>query len=129
MALSEKNSNGVQSYTDILSVLENYVKSLKEGNVEQLQKTFHGEAVMYGYWEEHLIEGSIINLYNSVTKYGAAPHITAHIDILHKTEDIALARIEYERNAADKNGVDYHSLIKVNGEWKVISKLFQIPVK
>lgn len=64
-----------------------------------------------------------------MAKYGAAPHFTTHIDVLHKTENIALARIGYERNAADKDGVDYHSLIKMDGEWKVISKLFQTSEK
>ncbi|NIG52529.1 nuclear transport factor 2 family protein [Chitinophaga sp. Cy-1792] len=127
MAVTENNS--VQEYKAIVSVLENYVEGLRTGNIERLKKSFHQDAIMYGYWEEYFIEGGISNLYDSVEKHGAAPHFSTHIDILDKTENTALARIRYERNAADKDGVDYHSLIKVKGEWKVISKLFQISVK
>ncbi|NML38557.1 nuclear transport factor 2 family protein [Chitinophaga sp. G-6-1-13] len=110
---------------EIISVLENYAEALRMGNIEQLQKTFHGDAIMYGYWDQHLVEGGIANLYDSVARHGAAPHLKARIEVLHKAGNIALVRVEYENNAAGKDGVDYHSLIKINGEWRVIAKLFQ----
>ncbi len=127
MTTSEKNN--VQDYKAVVAILENYVEGLKTGNTEQLKKSFHQDAIMYGYWEEYFIEGGISNLYDSVEKHGNAPYFTTHIDILDKTENTALARIKYEKNAADKDGIDYHSLIKIAGEWKIISKLFQISVK
>jgi len=123
MATSEKNT--VQDYAAIKAVLENYTEGLRNGNIEQLKKSFHTDAIMYGYWDEFLVEGSITNLYDSVEKHGIAPNIKVNIDVLHKTNDIAVARIGYENNAAGKDGVDYHSLIKVNEEWKIVSKLFQ----
>ncbi|WP_162903107.1 nuclear transport factor 2 family protein [Taibaiella koreensis] len=110
---------------EIISVLENYAEGLRNGNIEQLKKTFHRDAIMYGYWDQYLVEGSITNLYDSVARHGSAPHLNTRIEILHKAENIALVRVEYEKNAANKDGMDYHSLIKVNGEWKVIAKLFQ----
>ncbi len=127
--MANKHQNSVEDYQNIMAVLYNYVSGLHTGNVETLEKSFHTEAIMYGYWENFLVDGSINNLYESVTKHGQAPHITAHIDILYKAKDIALARIVYERNAAEKNGEDLHSLIRINGEWKIISKLFQIPAE
>ncbi|MDN3692406.1 nuclear transport factor 2 family protein [Chryseobacterium tructae] len=93
--------------------------------MKQLRESFYKDAIMYGYWDEYLVEGGIANLYDSVAKHGKAPNIKTHIDILHKTDRIALARIVYEKNAAEKDGMDYHALIKVEGKWKVISKLFQ----
>ncbi|MBC9914527.1 nuclear transport factor 2 family protein [Chitinophaga varians] len=111
--------------SEIISVLENYAAALRAGSIEQLQKTFHRDAIMYGYWDQHLIEGGIANLYDSVARHGSAPHLKARVEVLHKSENIALARLEYENNAAGKDGVDYHSLIKIKGEWKVIAKLFQ----
>jgi hypothetical protein len=123
MATSEKNT--VEEYASIKAVLENYTEALRSGNIEQLKKSFHTDAIMYGYWDDFLVEGSITNLYDSVEKHGMAPGIKVNIDVLHKANDIALARIGYENNAAGKDGVDYHSLIRVNNEWKIISKLFQ----
>ncbi|MGG5210108.1 nuclear transport factor 2 family protein [Chryseobacterium sp. MIQD13] len=127
--METSTKNNVQDYKAIVAVLENYAEGLRTGNIELLKKSFHPDAIMYGFWEEYFIEGGIANLYDSVAKHGAAPHLAAHIDILDKTENTALARVGYERNAAGKEGIDYHSLIKVGGEWKVISKLFHIPVK
>lgn len=126
--MTNKHQNSVEDYQAIMTVLKNYVNGLQEGNVGILKQSFHTEAIMYGYWESYFVEGGINNLYDSVTKHGSAPHLVAHIDILYKAKDIALARIVYERNAAEKDGEDLHSLIRVNGEWKIISKLFQIPV-
>ncbi|MBV8325046.1 nuclear transport factor 2 family protein [Chryseobacterium sp.] len=125
MALSDQKNNNVQDYQDIITVLENYTEGLKSGSVGQLQLSFHKDAIMYGYWDEYLVEGGVSNLYDSVAKHGAASNIKTHIDILHTTDHIALARIMYEKNAAGKDGMDYHALIKVEGKWKVISKLFQ----
>lgn len=121
-----RNINTIQDYEGVVSVLENYVEGLRTGNIEQLQKVFHQDAIMYGHWEEYLIEGNIKNLYDSVAKHGSAPHLKAHIDVLHKTGSTALARVEYEENAAGKDGIDYHSLLKIKGEWVVISKLFHV---
>lgn len=127
--MTNKHQNSVEEYQQIISVLKKYVDGLSTGNVKQLQEVFHKDAIMYGYWEKHFVEGGINNLYESVTKHGSAPNIETHIDVLYKADDIALARIVYEKNAANKNGQDLHSLIRIDDEWKVIAKLFQIPVE
>ncbi|MBB5622880.1 ACT domain-containing protein [Pedobacter cryoconitis] len=126
MSSFSRNINTIQDYQEVVSALENYVEGLRTGNIEKLQKSFHQDAIMYGHWEGHLIEGDIKNLYDSVERHGSAPDLKAHIDVLHKTTTTALGRIEYEGNAAGKDGIDYHSLLKIKGEWVVISKVFHV---
>ncbi|WP_288446122.1 nuclear transport factor 2 family protein [uncultured Chryseobacterium sp.] len=121
-----KNINTVQDYQDVLAVVEGYVQGLKTGNVEQLRKTFYKDAVMYGHLGEELSQGSIENLYTYVEKFGAAPNIVTHLTVLHKTPTTATVRVEMEHDAADEDFTDYHSLIKINGEWKVVAKLFHL---
>jgi hypothetical protein len=121
-----KNINSVQDYQDVLAVVEGYVQGLKTGNVEQLRKTFYKDAVMYGHLGEELSQGSIENLYTYVEKFGAAPNIVTHLTVLHKTPTTATVRVEMEHDAADEDFTDYHSLIKINGEWKVVAKLFHL---
>ena len=121
-----QNINTVQDYEDVLAAMQGYVHGLKTGNVEELKKTFHKNAVMYGHLEDGLSEGSIDNLYTYVEKFGAAPNIKTNLTVLHKTPTTATVRIEMEHDAADEDFTDYHSLIKINGEWKVVAKLFHL---
>lgn len=124
--MSFNNSNSIEEYEAVLSVLQNYTESLKAGNVNMCQQSFHQDAIMYGHWEDAFIEGRIQNLYDSIAKYGSAPEIKTRIDILNKVGNMALARITYEKNAAGKDGTDFHALMKVDGQWKIITKLFHI---
>ncbi|MBB5638975.1 hypothetical protein HDF26_001217 [Pedobacter cryoconitis] len=126
MTLLNGNISTIEDYKEVNSVLERYAEGLRTGNVEELQKIFHPDAIMYGHWEEYLIEGNITNLYDSVAKHGPAPELKTQIDVLHKTATTATGRVEYEKNAAGKDGIDYHSLLKINGEWVIISKVFHV---
>jgi len=126
---ANQNINAVQDYEDVLSAMEGYVQGLKTGNVDQLKKTFHQDAIMYGHLGNDLSQGSIDNLYTYVEKFGAAPNIKTNLTVLHKTPTTAIVRIEMEHDAADEDFTDYHSLIKINGEWKVVAKLFHLYTK
>ena len=126
MMSANKNINSVQDYDDVLAVVQGYVEGLKTGDVEQLKKTFHKDAIMYGHLPEGLSQGSVENLYTYVEKFGAAAKIKTHLTVLHKTPTTAIVRVEMERDAADEDFTDYHSLIKVDGEWKVVAKLFHL---
>jgi hypothetical protein len=126
---ANQNINAVQDYEDVLSAMKGYVHGLKTGNVAELKKTFHQNAIMYGHFGDDLSEGSIDNLYTYVEKFGTAPNIKTNLTVLHKTPTTAIVRIEMEHDAADEDFTDYHSLIKINGEWKVVSKLFHLYTK
>ncbi|AYM99117.1 nuclear transport factor 2 family protein [Chryseobacterium sp. 3008163] len=123
---ANKNINTVQDYEDVLAVMEGYVQGLKTGNVAELKKTFHKDAIMYGHLGNDLSQGSINNLYTYVEKFGAAPNIKTNLTVLHKTPTTAVIRIEMEHDAADEDFTDYHSLIRISGEWKVVAKLFHL---
>lgn len=124
--LANKNSNTVQDYEDVLGVVEGYVHGLKIGSVEELKKAFHKDAVMYGHLGTDLSQGSIENLYSYVKEFGAAPNIKTNLTVLHKTPTTAVVRVEMESDAANDDFTDYHSLIKIDGEWKVVAKLFHL---
>jgi len=126
---TNKNSNTVQDYEDVLAIVAGYVDGLKTSNIEQLKKAFHQDAVMYGHLEHDLSQGSIENLYAYVQEFGAAPNIQTNLTVLHKTSTTAVVRVEMEHDAADEDFTDYHSLIKINGEWKIVAKLFHLYTK
>lgn len=123
---ANKNINTVQDYEEVLAAMEGYVNGLKTGNVEELKKTFHQDAIMYGHLGNDLSQGSVDNLYTYVEKFGAAPNIKTNLTVLHKTPTTAVVRIEMEHDAADEDFTDFHSLIKIDGSWKVVAKLFHL---
>jgi hypothetical protein len=123
---ANKNINTVQDYEEVLAAMEGYVNGLKTGNVAELKKTFHKDAIMYGHLGKDLSQGSIDNLYTYVEKFGAAPNIKTNLTVLHKTPTTAVVRIEMEHDAADEDFTDFHSLIKIDGAWKVVAKLFHL---
>lgn len=123
---ANKNINTVQDYEEVLAAMEGYVNGLKTGNVAELKKTFHQDAIMYGHLGNDLSQGSIDNLYTYVEKFGAAPNIKTNLTVLHKTPTTAVVRIEMEHDAADEDFTDFHSLIKIDGSWKVVAKLFHL---
>lgn len=126
---ANQNINSVQDYEDVLVAMQGYVNGLKTGNVDELKKTFHQDAIMWGHLGDDLSKGSIDNLYTYVDKFGAAPNIKTNLTVLHKTPTTAIVRIEMEHDAADEDFTDFHSLIKINGEWKVVAKLFHLYTK
>jgi hypothetical protein len=126
---TNQNINTVQDYEDVLTAMEGYIHGLKTGNVEELKKTFHQDAIMYGHLGDDLSQGSIDNLYAYVEEFGSAPNIKTNLTVLHKTPTTAIVRIEMEHDAADEDFTDYHSLIKINGQWKVVAKLFHLYTK
>jgi hypothetical protein len=126
---TNQNINTIQDYEDVLTAMEGYIHGLKTGNVEELKKTFHQDAIMYGHLGDDLSQGSIENLYAYVEEFGSAPNIKTNLTVLHKTPTTAIVRIEMEHDAADEDFTDYHSLIKINGQWKVVAKLFHLYTK
>ncbi len=128
MAISKlnKNVNSVQDYDDVIAVVEGYVAGLKSGKVDDLRQSFHADATMYGHGPDGLLGGTIDNLYGFVEHYGKAETIATRLDVLDMTPTTAVVRVTMERDAAGADYTDYHSLIKIDGQWKIVAKLFHL---
>jgi hypothetical protein len=128
MAISRinKNVNAVQDYEDVIAVVDGYIQGLKHGSVDQLRESFHADGIMYGHGPDGLLGGSIDNLYTFVEHYGKAPDIAVRLDVLDMTPTTAVVKVTMEKDAAGADYTDYHSLIKIDGQWKVVAKLFHL---
>jgi hypothetical protein len=122
-----KNVNAVQDYDDVVAVVHGYVQGLKSGSVDELRKSFHADATMYGFGPDAaLLGGSIDNLYSFVEHYGKAESIAVRLDVLDMTPTTAVVRVTMENDAAGGDYTDYHSLIKIDGEWTIVAKVFHL---
>ncbi len=113
----------VQDYQVIKDVVMQYVNGCATGDVEMAKKAFHKDAIMYGYLNGDLSAGSIENLYAAMNALGAAPDTKYQVDIVECVGTAAVVRVVLE----DWHGLsftDFHSLVKIDGKWTIIAKIF-----
>ncbi|MNT33253.1 putative lumazine-binding protein [compost metagenome] len=79
---------------------------------------------MYGFTNGKLLGGSISNLYEFVRDNGKAPDITTRLDVLAITPTTAVVRVDMEQDAIGADYNDYLTLIRIDGAWKVIAKVY-----
>jgi hypothetical protein len=103
-----------------------YVEGLRVGSVDGVAEAFHKDATMYGFTNGELLGGPIKNLYDFVEKNGTAPDIKTRIDVLAITPTTAVVRVDMEKDAMGADYTDFHTLIKLDGTWQIIAKVFHM---
>lgn len=113
-----------RDYDQVIATATKYVEGLRVGSVEGVAEAFHKDAVMYGFTNGDLLGGPIKNLYDFVDKNGKAPDITTRLDVLAITPTTAVVRVDMEKDAIGADYNDFLTLIKLDGAWKVIAKVY-----
>jgi hypothetical protein len=113
-----------QDFEDVIATATKYVEGLRVGSPEGVAEAFHKDAVMYGFTNGELLGGPIRNLYDFVAKNGTAPDIRTRLDVLAITPTTAVVRIDMEKDAIGADYNDFLTLIKLDGGWKVIAKVY-----
>ncbi|MQB07946.1 hypothetical protein DXT91_28325 [Agrobacterium tumefaciens] len=115
-----------QEYEDIIATVMKYVDGLKVGDAKLVAEAFHGDATMYGFTNGTLLGGPIKNLYDFVDENGTAPDIKVRLDILAITPSTAVVRVDMEKDAIGADYMDLHTLLKQDGKWSIIAKVFHM---
>jgi hypothetical protein len=110
-----------REYDAVIATASKYVEGLRVGSVEGVAEAFHKDAVMYGFTNGELLGGPIKNLFDFVQKSGKAPDITTRLAI---TPTTAVVRVDMEKDAVGADYNDFLTLIKTDGTWKVIAKVY-----
>ena len=113
----------IAEFKAVHKTLEIYCIEGCKANVPGVRKAFHEKAVMNGYADGNVVAGGIQALYDLYEQVGPAPEGEYHIDVLDVAGNIAVGRVAI-RNWHGKDFVDYHELVKENGEWKIIAKIY-----
>jgi Putative lumazine-binding len=111
-------------YTAVVQVASQYVEGMRLGDSAVTSEAFHEEAIMYGFNDGQLVRGPIENLYDFIDNHDPARDVVAHSDVLAITPTTAIVRVEMELDVLGKDYIDYLTLIKIDGAWKVITKVF-----
>lgn len=113
----------VEDYQSIEAVVNKYVEGCALGNSAVMKPAFHSNAIMHGYLNGALSAGSIQNLYDVVDQLGPASGHKVRVDIISVEATIACVHVALE-NWHGLSFADLHQLLKIDGEWKIISKIF-----
>ncbi|MBR2081576.1 MAG: nuclear transport factor 2 family protein [Elusimicrobiaceae bacterium] len=119
------NNTSVKDYQDILATVQKYVDGCNEGKSEVMKPAFDAGAVMYSVNADGSVaaQGSINNLYAVVDQLGADKNGKVHMDVVDSTPTTAVVRVTIE-NWHGLSFVDHHSLVKMNGTWKIVAKIY-----
>jgi len=111
-------------YDAVIAVAQKYVDGLRVGSAASVAEAFHKDAVMYGFTNGELLGGPIANLFDFIEKNGKAPDISTRLDVLAITPTTAVVRVDMEKDAIGADYNDYLTLIRIDGAWKVIAKVY-----
>lgn len=121
---SNPKTVATRDYEEVVAAVQNYVDGMRAGDPRVTSRAFHRDAVMYGYAGGSLLGGPIANLYSYVETSGQAAGLRARIDVLAITPTTAVVAVNLENDANGADYTDYHTLLKQDGQWVVIAKVF-----
>ena len=110
-------------YDAIANTVQQYINGGKSGRTDEMKRAFHPDATIYGYLGPDLFGGPIQLLFDWNDKNGPAAELQGRIVSVNVFETIATVRLELD-NWTGGRFTDMFTLLKVDGEWKIMSKVF-----
>lgn len=109
----------------ITKTIQTYIDGGISGRGDDMKPAFHDGATIYGYIGPDLFGGPIQGLYDWNDGNGPAADLTSNIANIDVEGTIATVRVELE-NWTGHKFTDMFTLLKTDGEWKIISKVFYL---
>lgn len=111
----------------ISKVIDLYIDGVRNGNVAALREAFHPQASMFGWKGSDLFITPIQGLFDYVASTPAPANsgeatnfIITSIQVRGNAATVELAMDSYHSH----DFMDYFQLLKVDGQWSIVSKLF-----
>jgi Putative lumazine-binding len=115
----------LSEYEAIASTVQHYINGAKSGRGDDMKPAFHTEATIFGYVGPDLFAGPIQGLFDWSDQNGPAPELQSRITSIDLIGTIATVRLELDHWTGHRF-TDLFTLLKVDGEWKIMSKLFHL---
>ena len=109
----------------ITETIQRYIDGGKSGRGADMKDAFHPDATIFGYIGPDLFAGPIQKLFDWNDGNGPATGLQARIASIDIEDTIATVRLELD-NWTGHRFTDMFTLLKVDGEWKIISKVFYL---
>ena len=109
--------------TAIAETLTDYIEGSTNGQPDRLKKAFYSDLNLYYVRNDSLRTWSG-EAYIADTKEGQPTGETGKIISIDYENDIAVAKVEISHPKSQKPYVDYFMLMKVQGKWIIVHKMF-----
>ncbi len=125
----ENTEGGVMTDVDDKTMIEKavqfYIDGAKSGRGDDMKPAFHEDATIFGYIGPDLFAGPIQKLFDWNDENGPAVDIKTEISGLDIAGTIATVRLESD-NWTGHKFTDFFTLLKVDGTWKIMNKVFHL---
>jgi len=102
-----------------------YIDGAKSGKGDDMKPAFHPDATIFGYAGDDLFAGPIQGLFDWNDENGPATELEARIANIDIVGTIATVRLELDNWTGSKY-TDLFTLLKVDGTWKIMNKVFHL---
>lgn len=120
--------NNHEETKQIRKIIDNYINGTYESNADKLKSVFHEKAVMNGYLGEELLIGTpepfIEDIAGSESMQSQKAAYNAEIEYMNIEGNIATVIVSETGFRGTGVMVNHFHLIRTEGCWKIISKLF-----
>lgn len=115
----------IDDHAAITAVLTKYIAGCKQADSAIMKPAFAAGATMFGVMDGALTGGPIQALFDGIdADFTPAPEARSAFAYIDITGGAASARIDSDGMSGSLSFTDYFNLLKVDGEWTVISKVF-----
>jgi hypothetical protein len=110
----------------ISDVMQLYIDGAATGDVSKLKAAFHEHAWMFGGMGGQRLDMPIAEFYGlaEAQPLKADDSFEAHLVAVEQTGDAATAVVTEDRAWGSVSFVDYFTLARIDGEWKIVNKTF-----
>ena len=115
----------IKEYNAVEQVAGKFCEAVKAGKSEIVKPYFYEKASFFGQLNETTYQsGSIEEFYKTIDTFGACSEdYIARIDILMLEKTVAVVQV-IEDNWHGYKFTDILNLNKINGEWKIVAKVY-----
>lgn len=118
-------STSLSEYDAITETVQTYINGGKSGRGADMKLAFHPDATIFGYIGPDLFAGPIQGLFDWNDQNGPATELQGRITSIDLIETVAAVRLELD-NWTGHRFTDLFTLLKVDGEWKIMNKVFHL---
>lgn len=122
---AEQKMTSADDRDAIMRTIQTYIDGGKSGKSADMKPAFHNGATIYGYIGPDLFGGPIQALFDWVDENDPATELKSNITNIDIEGTIATARVELD-NWTGHKFTDMFTLLKTDGEWQIISKVFYL---
>lgn len=119
------NAPALSEYDAIEKVVQMYVNGGRSGKGDDMKPAFHPLATIVGYVGPDLFAAPIQGLFDWNDQNGPATELKARIASIDICGTAATVRLELD-NWTGHRFTDFFTVVKIDGEWKIINKVFYL---